>query len=240
MRNFKDKLKRYFPFSKSELNSFLLIVLVFAVIFSFDKWGVDKFDFLLGIKNLLIALVIVLAGVFVHHAAQRIAALAFGYKAEHKVWWTGLLVSFFVTLLTNGKFPVFAASSVMPRILPAHRLGKPFKMMQSHIGFIALSGPLANIIVAAIAGLFPGALAAKIVLFNILFAAFSLLPLPPLDGAHVFFASRLTYVFIACTIIGFALIAGFVPISTLAALLLAVFIGIICWLIFYLAFERFQ
>ena len=48
---YQDRIKRYFWFSKTETRDFILLVFFFAFILSFDKWGVDKFDVALGLKN---------------------------------------------------------------------------------------------------------------------------------------------------------------------------------------------
>lgn len=107
-RNYKDKLKKYFWFSREELTHFGIVVLVLALIYSWNDWGTDTFDIAFGFKNLLIAILLIGITVFVHHSGQRLYALARGFRAEQKLWWHGLLIALILVMLTNGKFKFFS------------------------------------------------------------------------------------------------------------------------------------
>jgi len=66
--NYQDKVRRYFPFSNTEWKNFGLLVFVFALMWSFDRWGGATFDAAEGVKNFLIAAVTIGIVVFVHAA----------------------------------------------------------------------------------------------------------------------------------------------------------------------------
>ena len=122
---YKDRINRYFWFNKTELRDFILVVFVFAFILSFDKWGVNKFDVALGLKNLFIALFFVAISVFLHHAVQRLAALYLGYKPEQKIWWFGILICLIFLIFSNGRIMIFAGS-YLSKFIPGKKLKKSF------------------------------------------------------------------------------------------------------------------
>ncbi len=239
--NYLDKIKRYFWFSKTELNGFLLTTFVFAFIYSFNKWGAVSFDAKTGISNLIIGIFLCGSGLFVHHAGQRLMALKLGVKAEHKVWWPGLIIALVLAVLSYGKITVYAASAVFITLLPQHRLGGHRYM--ENVGSLAktaLAGPVLNIILGSTAiilnqlGVLPDSVSTPIFMFNLYFAAWNLIPIPPLDGSRIIYYSRLVYVFLVSSLIGYiALIALFSVYSYIWALL----IGVICWFLFLYFFE---
>ncbi len=242
-RTYFDTIKRYFWFSKEELKSLAIVVLVFAFIFSFREWGEETFDFLFGIKNFLIAVVIVGLGIFIHEAGQRLSALKVGFKTEVRVWWYGLLAALILCFITNGKLTLFAATGMWIHHLAVHRLGRfRYGPNVQAFGVIALMGPMANILAATLVKfmqvnlhLIPldSVFAQKFFFFNWLFALLNLLPIPPLDGSRLLFYSRLTYAFIFGTIGGYLLLYS----AGIYSYILALIIGGAVWLLFYVFFE---
>ena len=242
LRNFVDKVRRYGVFQKEELHDFLITVFVLAVIFSFDEWGVVNFDVSEGFANLLLAVLIIFFSVLVHHVAQRAFALWYGFRPEHILWWQGLTFAGLIAVFTNGVVKLFPSSALMIHHLPTHRLGfyrygPNFKTF----ALIAAVGPAANLVLAGvlrIVGEFvglPAEFIAKAYFFNLVFAGFNALPIPPLDGSRVFYGSRLLYVFVFSAVVSyivFSLLAG------IRSFVLAAFIGGVCWLLFYIFFEH--
>lgn len=240
-RNYFDKLNRYFWFQKDELTGFLITVLVLAFIFSFDKWGDKQFDAVVGMFNLFIAVIIVAMSVFVHHAAQRLAALSQGFRAEHILWWQGLTFASLIALFTNGRLKFLPGSALMIHHLPVHRLGF-FRYGPKFETFatIATVGPVANLALAAFSRFFvmlgfETGFFADLYYFNLVFAVYNLLPFPPLDGSRIFYASRLLYAFVFSAILGYILLALTIGVRSY---ILAAFIGAIVWFLFYFYFER--
>jgi hypothetical protein len=232
--NYKDKVRRYFPFSDTEWKNFGLLVLVFAFLFSFDQWGTTTFNLKSGIVHFLIAIIIVGVSVFVHHAAQRLYGIWFGYRIEHRVWWVGLLAGMLGAVLSNGGVTIFAASAMQAHFLPSHRLGA-FRFGPSlwQLGLVAFAGPLACVIVGFLAYGIAPSIFTEFLKFNLYFAAYCMIPLPPLDGVHVFAASRISsfiFTFLAAAVAGFVLVYFIAGIALLWSLLLAVFIGLAVWL----------
>lgn len=242
LRNFVDKIYRYGVFQKDEWHGFLITVLVLSIIFSFDEWGTTKFDVSEGFANLLLAFIIVFFSVFVHHAAQRLFALWYGFRPEHILWWQGLTFSGLITVFSNGAVKLFPGSALMIHHLPTHRLGfYRYGLNFKSFASIAAVGPAANLLLAAVVrfvgefvGL-PAEFVAKAYFFNLLFGGFNSLPIPPLDGSRVFYGSRLLYVFVFSSVVAYIVLS---LIGGIRSLPLAVVIGGLCWFLYYIFFEH--
>ncbi|MEM4239713.1 MAG: hypothetical protein QXK08_00770 [Candidatus Woesearchaeota archaeon] len=234
--NYKDKVKRYFPFSKTEWNNFIVMVLAFAFFWSFTQWGETRFEFAAGIKNFLVAVIMVAIVVFVHHSAQRLYGIFFGYRIEHRIWWAGLLAGVLGVLLSNGKVIILAASAMQAHFLAVHRLGEHrYGPSLFPIGRVAFSGPVAAVVIGFLLQLAAPALFAGLFEFSLLFALYCIIPIPPLDGVHVFAASRIygfVFVFAIFAMLAFLILYLIAHISLLWSIMLALVIGFLCWLAF--------
>lgn len=242
LKSYSDKVSRYFAFDKKEWIHFATITLVLAFIFSFKEWGAETFDLFAGLSNLLIAVVIAGISILVHHSMQRLVAIQYGYKATHSTVWSGIIIGLLAAIFTNGNIPILVASSVSVSFLPIHRLGKHrFGVNIGSHGIIAFSGPLANLLLAGIVKVINfGANSAfldKLVLFNILFAVYNMIPMPPLDGGYILWASRLLYSFAAGVVIGFIALYLILNLAFPLATLGALIFGFVCFIAFYVFYE---
>lgn len=237
-----DKIKKYYKFTPHELRGLIIAILTIAFIISFREWGATSFDLRVGLYNLSNAILIVALSVLVHDAGQRIWGLAIGYRIEFKLWSLGLLTALIIAFVSNGRLWFIVPGGFMLHHLAGHRLGF-FRYGINYFGqaMVALAGPLFTlmlIILLKIVGvLSPNLLVQKAIMFNVVYAITSLLPIPPLDGSKIYFGSRMLYVFVlpAITI---ATILMIVNISIFFALVLSFLVGIVLWLIYYISFER--
>jgi Zn-dependent protease len=242
LEDYLSKVKKFFWFSKTEFNGFILVVLVFSFIFSFNSWGGVSFDFFFGLKNLLFAFFLCGFSLFIHHSGQRFMALKLGFKPEHKVWWPGIIVSLILVLLSNGFIKMYAASAIFISLFPRHRIGA-FRagMNINALAKTALAGPVFNVFLATFAillewtGLIPQTLSIMIFKFNLSLAAWNLLPIPPLDGSRILYYSRLVYVFLVSFILGYVFL---IWIFNWYSYIFALLIAIICWFLFLVFFEN--
>ena len=242
-RDFADKAKRYAGFSAVEKREFWLAAFVLGFVYSWNKWGGAEFDAWVGLGNLLFAVLTALIALAAHHWGQRLWGVSRGIQVEHKVWWYGAGLAFIVAILSNGNFSILAVTGTYITILSVHRLGRyRYGPQVKDYAMIALMGPLANVLLAGFVKSLqlyvlplPVALVDQFFIFNMAFAAWNLLPIPPLDGSRVIYASRLLYALIAGAVIGYIfLIQAFGVFSWLWALL----IGLVTWLVFYIVLER--
>ena len=85
------------------------------------------------------------------------------------------------------------------------------------------------------AGILSHSIGNELFVLNLSFAAWNLLPIPPLDGSKVFYYSRLTYVFIFGSIASYVFMVYFLNIYSY---IYALLIGCVIWLLYYIFLER--
>lgn len=237
-------IKKYFRFTKNEIKSLSILILVFAFIFSFNEWGEDKFDFVVGMGNFFVAILVVGIVVLVHDSGQKLAALKVGFRAETQIWWYGLIFALILCFISGGKIIFFAATGMWLHHMAIHRLGHfRYGPNVQAMGVIALMGPVANIVVATFVKFLQvnlhiipmnSVFVDKFFFFSLLFAVLNLLPIPPLDGSRLLFYSRLTYAFVFGTIAGYLILFSF----GIYSYILALICGGAVWLAFYIFFEK--
>ena len=233
--NWVMKVKEYGGFSRKELAWVAVSVVIMTGIVGFQD-GQSEFDVVFFVNNLLLGFVAIVVAVVIHEFAHRIAALNLGYRAEFRPFYPGLLGGIVVTLLTYGNVFFLAYSSFYLNVVEKHRLG----YFRHYLGYfdngkVAVVGPVANLLAAMVfkAMVFlPDALVSKLVFINVLFAITNMLPIPPLDGAHVMYATRTFYPFIMAFVIGAAALLLVPPVAWWVAVLGAFVIGL-AWTLFY-------
>jgi len=237
-----DKIKKYFKFTPTELRGIIIAIFVTAFVISFSEWGRgDVVDLGLGLFNFFNAILIVALSFIVHIGAQRIWSLMAGYKVEWNMWGFGLLISLIFVFLTNGKIWVILPGGFIVHHLAGHRLGWfRYDINWWALALIALAGPLASIILAvvfkALSGLIVNSLIQKLIIFNIAYALFSLLPIPPLDGSRTLYGSRMLYAFSTSGIVAAAILIT-LNINLWVAVIASFFIGAVLWILYYIFFE---
>ncbi|MFH0979229.1 MAG: hypothetical protein V1837_08095 [Candidatus Woesearchaeota archaeon] len=243
MGAYTDLLKRYFPFTENETKAFIISVLALTLIVSFNDRA-ESFSLAHWLGNFLIWLVIVAISLFVHHAGHRLLGLKVGNRVEYQLWWYGLLVGLIVMFVTRGRIWLLIPGGILIHHMPIQRLGR-FRYGPNvfSLAMIALFGPLASIALALLVktpqvwfnfALFGPTFVENVYIFNLAIAAYALLPIPPLAGSRIFFASRPIYILIATAVIAYALLAY----AKIYSALLAILIGVIVWAVFVFQFEK--
>jgi hypothetical protein len=242
LTDLRGKIKNYYKFTPAEITGFIVSILVLSFVISFREWGREEFNLMVGLFNWFNAALIVTLVLLVYNAAQRIAGLSIGYRAEYKMWVPGLLIGLVFAFVSKGKIWVLLPGGIMIHHLAGHRLGH-FRYGLGYFahGMIAVAGTIALITIAALFKIINSNLGNplldKIILFCVIFAIYDILPIPPLSGSRLFFGSRMTYAFMFFTIV----VAGILlilDINVLMAVFGSIAIGIICWLLYYIFFER--
>ncbi len=237
VKDWADRIKENFEFNRQELVSIIILILVTAFIFSFRDWGDEVFDLGMGLSNWFTILIVMAISLFFRMSCQKIYGLSQGHKAEFKIWWAGLLVSFLVVIVSNGYIPLILSGSMVTSFMVRQRLGS-FRYGFSYgvNGIIALWGILGNLILAIIFAIgsyfFPqNYFFTKGLILNVIMAFCSLIPLPQLDGLNLFFGSRTNYVIALFATI---LTAILLLTATKIGLILAIVIGLVAGLVYLL------
>ncbi len=210
MANFYDYwdiVKRYFKFDSSEVRALLITAFVIAFSLSFRRWGNgDVFNFNIGLFNFANFFVVVLLALLVNVSAKKLYALHIGYKVKYELWVFGLVFSLLLVFVTNGYLYFLAVGSFFMSMIKGHRLGYfRYGLNYFALGVVSLIGVLANIFLAAFFRFFSfshSPVLEEAVLVNLLVATFSILPIPPLDGVKIFFASPFLYAFSVGLVVG--------------------------------------
>jgi len=244
----KANCGKYFRFDKEEIKTIIILALAFGFMFSFKEWGVDQFEVVSGLLNWLNTSIIALLSILVSVTAYKVAALYYGFKAEIKIWWYGIIFGLLIVFVTRGNLFFLAGMGVMYHHLAALRLGVfRYGLNYWDQAKCTYAAALATLLLAMLLKIFSAgavvvpvgiagpALIEKAIQFNLWYVVFSLLPIPPLPGTVAFYASRTWYVFVYGCILGYSILvlgAGiYSTIATLAG-------GLVLVTLFYLFFER--
>jgi Zn-dependent protease len=240
----RDKVKRYFAFSKDEIKAIVISIIAYAFIISFRQWGDQSFELFAGMGNFFLALIIMTVTLLLHVSVQRISGLNVGFRVEYKLWIYGVIISLIACLFSNGIiWFLFLPGGIFLHLLSTHRLGY-FRYglnMMAH-AMVAVVGPLSNLIFAVILKVIqsflpPSPILQKMILVNVFFAVFTMLPIPPLDGSRVFFQSRMGYAFLLGLIIGIAIFIN-LNISIFLIIIGSILMAVLLWFLYYTGFER--
>ena len=199
-RNYKHKVSKYFKFSLQEILGMLFTIIVCAFIMSFTKWGTTKFNLGMGLFNFFNTALIVLMILVVQESIHRLVALLAGYQVKYKPWKLGLIIGLVLVFFSNGSLTFIVPGGIVVTHLAVHRIGKfRYGPNYNNIGWIAMTGPIACILMAIIFKLLSYITPNSLLFISamniaILFAVIGLLPIPPLNGHQLFFGSRYIYI----------------------------------------------
>ncbi len=243
-RDYISKFRHYFRFSKEEIEACVISVLAMAFIISFNEWGYgSQFDFSIGLGNYIKAVIIMGLVLLTQLVAAKLMALYWGFRAEYKLWWYGILfglgLAFLSGSFTNslGKATIIwflAPGGLFFHHLSKHRLGWfRYGMNTWETALCCMVGSLANILLAIFVKIILYAIPDSLFLQKLLsvtlwFALFTILPIPPLNGSRLFFGSRVTYFFILGWVIGFNVLLRF-PVNIFITILIATIFAALTW-----------
>lgn len=234
------RCKEFFRFSRRESRDIFIAILVLTFAFAFDD-GRETFQLGPWLANLIKTLLFVSIAMLGHVSMQKVFALQQGFLAEFRGWTNGLVATVIVTLLTLGDFYFLLPGGLVLYHMTILRIGKwRYGENVAARGMIAISGPVANLIIASFGimmasqlGVFPEFFQ-SLAMVNLWIMFYTLLPIPYLDGIHLFFWSRLTYVFVASTLLAYVILSSVEVYSWFLSLVT----GLIVWFLYYVYGEQ--
>jgi len=235
-------------FSRKEIKYILIAAFIAAFIFSFNEWGIEKFDALLGIKNLLIAFIICLVVYLLHSASQKFVADHYEYRIEFTLvsiekrikeirkavsFPIGPIASLLLTLISGGKFVFLILNSFEHIPHKEFRIGRQWtNIKEFEEAQIALAGPLSQVILLVIFKLLlpVSEVFSKAMFIASVIAIYHMLPLPKVDGIKIFFGSRLLYIASLIFIIMFIILIF--HLSAIQTIILALLFSVVLSIIY--------
>ena len=192
-------------FNKKEILLILGIAVIFALALCFLK-GLDIF-----LSSLILAFLVLI----INFVSKKVSSFYLDSKIEIKLWEVkrygfkptrhfkrafpaGVLFPLLSSFFTLGTFTwlgalVFETKPRVYRAAKKHHLYNFSEMTEGHIGLIAASGILANLLFALI-GYLTGF--SSFAALNVYYAFFNLLPISDLDGNKIFFGSIVLWIFL--------------------------------------------
>ncbi|MBT3465552.1 hypothetical protein HN695_05620 [Candidatus Woesearchaeota archaeon] len=193
-------------FTPEEIKGMITTVLISAFVYSFDQWGGEKFNFITGIFNFIIAIIFISIALFIMQLGQRLAAVYYGYDPVYEHGMLGLLIALVIAFASRGSLVMFMPGYTAINHLMASRLGE-FRYYTSHIeqAKINFIGIFFNFMTALIASLLPYKdipIIDKFLKINMMFALYALIPFPQNPGFYIFFTHKNIWAFCVGFIVG--------------------------------------
>jgi len=239
LNDLRYNMQQYFAFNREELQGFIIAIIGMSIVVGFNDGAPPPFDFLHWSLNFFSVLLIIALAYLAQESVKRIMGLWWGYRVEYKVFYPGLILGFMITVMTLGKYWwlwILIPSGIMLHTIEGQRLGY-FRHFLRYwdVGVVALMGPLANIALALLFKflyvLMPtNTLLDLAVKINIMLAIGTLLPIPPMAGHNILYASRWLYFMalgIAITLAVLLAIQGISFYFILSGVLLGAVVGVV-------------
>jgi Zn-dependent protease len=194
-----------------------------------------------GFTHLSLAILLAAIAFFGRVAVQKIVGLSMGFQGTFTLWWAGLIISLVVVFISYGFVPLVLPGGLVMTMMVRHRLGEfRYGFNYWEQALMGYAGSVGNVILALLFKFFllfsPGNwFLQKGVLMNVIIALCLLLPLPKLDGIHLFFSSRLWYFFLTGIILGISILIFFTGI--ILTIIGGIAIGAVIYLLYYIMYE---
>ncbi len=240
MPEFLFRIKRFLRFDPNEIKHIIISVLVMAFIWGFDDKS-PTFNFSHWLLNFARVCVFIAIVIIIHITTQKLFALSNGYRAEYRSWTVGLILGVILTLLTIGKFRyLLMPGGIVLYHMTRQRIGDfRYGLNTYQSGLIAATGPFANLFFAMMIKTSQWIFNIKspfldeMFVFTLVFVFTMSLPIPPLPGVLMFFASKIVYAFLMGVIVSYLfLLIVFNVYSLIWAIILgAILFGIYYWFV---------
>lgn len=235
-----SRVQNHFRMNKQEIYSFFIATVIVAFIVGFDDKN-PTFVFVDWIFNLFNTWILAIFSIFFAFAVQKIYALQKGYNTSFKLSKLGLLLGLLLSVFTLGRFwyilIVFTIgiTHIVGLRLGEFTRGPNFKEM----GTIAMMAPMSSIFLAVVFKLLSNLSNSYLlqlgIIFNIAFALSNILPIPPLNGHHLFYASRIRYIFLVAFIVSLGVLL--LTLNIFWSILLAIIGAAIIGFLYFYYFE---
>ncbi|MDP6641924.1 MAG: hypothetical protein QGF74_00890 [Candidatus Nanoarchaeia archaeon] len=231
--------------NKIELKHFVITIFFVTFALAFDD---KKSEFILNswLLNFLKVLIFVSITVIVHYFGHKLAARKYQTEVEHRIWCLsnllfkkikkkipiGIILSLLVSFFSLGRLFFIAIESITINTKPKRTGFRYPNLMDYEIAIISVAGPLANLILALFIKLIGISFLNDLIMINLAYGLFHMIPFSDLDGCKVFFSSFIVYIFTLSLMLITLLLISFYSLTTV--IILALFIAAVFSIIFFL------
>ncbi len=225
-------IKKYLKFSNIELKHLIYSIIIAGFSFTFNKWGVVRFDIERGLANFFLATLFLFIFYFAHITVKKIIAIKMGYDAKYDWSFPGLIIMFILAFLSYGYIPLLLLGETKFKQNDRRRVGWfRFALRHKDIMIINILAFLFNyfIILLVLVPIFfytKSHFVMMLIKYNLAIVFFAMLPVPKNDGLIFFYSSRNTYFAMLSFIIVFSLLV-------LAFNIFSLFLALIISLVLY-------
>ena len=201
-------------FTKKETTELTIVILILGFIFSFNEWGIEKFDFIIGIKNLIRAIILSAIILLTQVYIEKMIGERWGINVFYSVWkiksprylanliktkiYLGIIVPLIISVISNGSLTLPMVGGFSTEDDQLKRTGRRFtRLTEFEEAKIAFAGTIVSLIfviafkLLSLTGL---PFFEKGMFIAATIAVVNILPLPPLNGIKIFFGNRIFYV----------------------------------------------
>lgn len=224
-----SRIRNFFRFSKEECVSLISAIIVAGFLFSLRFPG-EIFSFQRWLYYFLLALIIATISIITKISSQKIQALKHGYYVEFNVLWVALIISILVALFTRGYLPLLFLGAISTSFMVRQRIGEfRYGFSFEDNARLILDGVITCLRLATLFALgsfmFPSSFFFKTgIIFNLVLAICSIIPIPKLDGMSLLFGSHFLFAIALGSIVLYSIL---LLSSTKIGLVLAIAIGVI-------------
>lgn len=238
-------------FTKEETRDLTIAIIILGLIFSFNEWGIKTFDLVIGIKNLIRAIILCAIIILTQLCAEKIYGKKIGTFVFYQLWtikpfgvlkhflktkiYMGIIVPLLLSILSNGLIALPMVGGFSTKEAQIRRAGRRFsRLTEFEAAKIAFIGIITNLIFLILfkllmltnlpffqKGMY---IAATITIVN-------MFPIPPLNGSKIFFGSRSFYILTLVFII--ASVAFLYIFSVILSISLAILMALILSILYF-------
>jgi|APSaa5957512535_1039671.scaffolds.fasta_scaffold25022_4 Zn-dependent protease len=223
------RIRDFFRFSREEMISLGVVILIGGFLFSLRFPG-EIFTIQSWTYHFILAALVAAISIVIKTASQKMQALKHGYYAEFHIVWIAVIASLLIGIFSRGYLPVLFFGAISTSFMVRQRLGE-FRYGYSFEdnANLILNGITTCLTLATIFALgsflFPDSYFFTTgIIFNLVLAACTLVPIPKMDGLALLFGSKFLFTVGVGSVILYSLL---LLSGTKIGLVLAIMIGVI-------------
>jgi len=229
-KNLQRNLSSHFEFDTQEWRDIFVSVLVLGFVLSFREWGVSEVSVVAGVSSWVLSSVLMFLVLILYLSVVKSVAIWKGYKAQFKTGLPVLAAAVFIAFMFEGGLVFLVPGGLYFSVLKNAKLGKLWQDIEyRNFGYIGIVGALVLVILAALVVPFSSILVfQKLIFICLVFAMYTLLPVPYNPGFYLLVTSFLSFSFLLM-FVTIASLFVFLELGLIYSLIMALLCGLCAW-----------